>query len=487
MKEMLSLKKPEKAHGTKQKRKMDEELPYFITMVFLLANSGLSPYLILKKISKMDLLPIIKQESVKLLKRIDFLTGDPLTTISNTKGRPYSEAFSEFLGGYILSIQSGGDVLSYLKSQMKSAFDIYAETERNSIEKTKAIVESFMTLQVVVLAVFIIVAAMGSNPLDPSTTSQTSSAPPFYIMLLPVIISIGFLKLVQNLTRPKTHELELKKILIYVIPSVLIGIIIVLSGIFSVFRVDEYIIGVALIAGCIWPTLKFKKIYALGLNAESATPRILRDITEARKVGLGPEKCVQKACAGNIFNLFNPIANSISNKLQWGVSLDNIFNSLQNEIKNFQVLISFKILFEIISSGGGNAETLDSLAETSEKVHNIEKTKHEMLKPYVMVAFMLMGITGFSILMVIDSFGDIEKEKVIDVVKRAELEAKVNSSVSVFSIVIIFQSWITGLVLGKIITGNYSGGFQYSLILVIIALIAVTIINLSLFKLTSLF
>jgi len=484
---MLSLKKLEKAHGTKQKKEIEKELPFFITVVFLLASSGLAPYLIFKKVSKIDLLPVIQQEANKILKRIDFLAGDPLTMISNTKGRLHSEALSEFLGGYILSMQSGGDVLSYLKSQMNSAFDIFAESEKTSIEKTKAIIEAFMTLQVVILAVFIIVAAMGNNPLDATTTSQTNSDTPYFIMLLPLVISVGFLKLVQDLTSPKTHELELKIILIYIIPSVLIAIIIILTGIFSTFNVDEYVLGIALIAGSIWPALKFKKIYTLGLNAESATPRILRDITEARKVGLGPEKCVQKACAGNDFKLFNPIANSISNKLQWGVSLNNIFNSLQNEIKNFKVLISFKILFEIISSGGGNAETLDSLAATSERLHNIEKTKQEMLKPYVMVAFMLMGITGFSILMVIDSFGDIEKGKELDEAKRAELEAEVDSSISVFSIVIIFQSWITGLVLGKIITGNYSGGFQYSLVLIIITLVGVTIINLSLFKVASLF
>ena len=285
---MLSLKKPKKAHGTKQKKELDKELPFFITIVFLLASSGLAPYLIFKKVSKIDLLPVIQQEANKILKRIDFLAGDPLTMISNTKSRLHSEALSEFLGGYILSMQSGGDVLSYLKSQMNSAFDIFAESEKTSIEKTKAIIEAFMTLQVVILAVFIIVAAMGNNPLDATTTSQTNSDTPYFIMLLPLVVSVGFLKLVQDLTSPKTNELELKIILIYVIPSVLIAIIIILTGIFSTFNVDEYVLGVALIAGSIWPALKFKKIYALGLNAESATPRILRDITEARKVGLGP-------------------------------------------------------------------------------------------------------------------------------------------------------------------------------------------------------
>ncbi len=485
---MLSLKKFEvKEYESRQKKKIEKELPYFITIVFLLASSGLGPYFIFKKIREINLLPVIRQEVDKILKRIDFLGVDPLTVLNETKNRSSSKALGEFLGGYVSSIQSGGNVMNYLKAKMESAFDVYAEVEKNSVENTKAIIEAFMTLQVVVLAVFIIVAAMGNNPLDATSTGQGDSDYSNLVLVLPLIISVGFLKLVQHITIPKTNELDFKKILTYIIPGVLIAVIIILTGIFSTLRADAYIIAIALMAGSILSALKFNKIYALSLDAESATPLILRDITEARKVGLGPEKCLEKACARNNFSSFNPLANSISNKLQWGVSLNNIFNSLQNEIKNFQVLISFKILFEIISSGGGNVETLDSLAKASEKVHDIQKTKLAMLKPYVMVGFMLMGITGFSTLMVIDTFGDIEKSKEIDDTKLAELEAKVASSVSNFSIIIVLQSWITGLFLGKIITGNYSGGFQYSLILIIIALLGVTMIHLSLFSMSSLF
>ena len=110
-----------------------------------------------------------------------------------------------------------------------------------------------------------------------------------------------------------------------------------------------------------------------------------------------------------------------------------------------------------------------------------------MLKPYVMIGFMLIGITGFITLIVIDTFSDIEMGKETDEVKRAELSRKSNSAIEAFSLIVVVQSWITGLFLGKIITGNYSGGFQYSIILVIISLTGVIVIQSSIISMTSLF
>ena len=61
-----------------------------------------------------------------------------------------------------------------------------------------------------------------------------------------------------------------------------------------------YILGIALIASTIWPAMQFKsKIQVCNLDAENATSQIMRDVAEARKAGLGPEKCVVKATRQN--------------------------------------------------------------------------------------------------------------------------------------------------------------------------------------------
>jgi len=269
----------------------------------------------------------------------------------------------------------------------------------------------------------------------------------------------------------KFQELKLKQILTFSVPPIIATAAIILLGIFPGHNPTILVIG--LIIASIWPAMKFRKIYKAGMHASTATPQILRDIAEARKAGIGPEKCVARACSRKNYNMFNEIANSIANKLEWGIPVKNIFSWMEKEIKDFQVLVSFKILFEIIAAGGGNVHTLGSLAGTSEKIYEIEKTKQDQVKPYLMIGFMLMGITGFTTLLVIDSLTSIGIQSEMEDKKIAELELQSKAKFEAFALSVIIQSWFAGLFLSKITTGTLSGGFQYSIILVIISLLGV--------------
>ncbi len=485
---MLSLKKLEQNdYEKKQGKKIERELPYFITIVSLLAASGLGPYTILQKIKDVKLLPVIRFESVKILKRIDMLGVDPLVALSQAKDKPSSRSLGEFLGGYVSAIQSGGNVINYLKSKMSSSFERLENTEKQSVEKISGIVHAWLTMQIVILAVFILVSAIGSNPIGSASTGGTTgnSDPPYLLLIFSPVMSVVFLKIVQKMNYSNITEIQVKKILQYGLPSVTISIVLILSNVLSNMHINAYIIGISLIAASIWPALKFKKMYAISLDAEDATPQILRDITEARKAGMGPEKCIIHACKRKDFKLFNSIANAISNKLEWGIPLDNIFNTLQNEIKNFQVLISFRILFEIITSGGGNVNTLDSLADTSEKIHDIEKNKREMLKPYVLVGFMLIAVTGFTTLLTIDSFVSINEEKNLGHTPTNSQQPPQSNLMDFVSVAIVIQAWLAGLFIGKVTKGAYSGGFMFSIVLTIVTMADIAIIQLHIVNIGS--
>jgi len=126
-----------KEKDKKQKKVLDKELPFFITIVTLLASSGFGPYTIFHKMQDIKLLPTIREESIKILKRVDILGIDPLSAIIESKNKIASRELADFLGGYVSSIQSGGNVVNYLKSKMTSTFDRYADIEKESIEKSK--------------------------------------------------------------------------------------------------------------------------------------------------------------------------------------------------------------------------------------------------------------------------------------------------------------------------------------------------------------
>jgi len=169
------------------------------------------------------------------------------------------------------------------------------------------------------------------------------------------------------------------------------------------------------------------------------------------------------------------------------MTLDDIFGFIKNEINSFQILINFKVLFEIISAGGGNVNTLNTLAGVAEKMHNIEKTKRENLKPYVMVGFMLIAITGFTTLLVIESMTSLAAQLETEDTKRELLESEAKSRFGLLGIAILVQSWISGLFLGKITTGSYSAGFRYSIFLVIISIGAILVIQMKIFSVSAMF
>ncbi len=464
-------------------KKIDSELPFFITIVALLATSGFGPYSIFIKIKDMELLPNVRKEAVKILKKIDMLGMDPLAVMTDIKNKGSSN-FGEFLSGYVSAIQSGGDVVNYLKTKMNSAFDLYESAQKGLVEQVKALVDTYMTMQIVILAVYIIITAtttsgIGTPPL------KTDIDPLYLVIIMPPLVSGLSLVLAKSINKSKVEEMDLKRNTIFGIPGMIVAVAIIFLKVIPDYNL--YILGGALIVSALWPTLKFQNKYKFSLDAEAASSIILRDVAEARKAGLGPEKCVIRATKRKDFGLFNKVANGISNKLEWGMSLEDIFQFIKKETTDFQILINFRVLFEIISSGGGNVNTLNTLADISEKIRNIEKAKREMLKPYVLVGFMLIGITGFTTLLVIDSLTSLGTELETDIAKKSTLQLESNSRFELLGIAILAQSWLSGLFLGKITTGSYSAGFRYSIILVIIAIGAIILIQSKIFSTSTIF
>ncbi len=479
---MFSLKQHEAADKKKKvNKKLDSELPFFITMIALLATSGFGPYTIFLKIKDLELLPNSRIEALKILKRIDILGKDPLVVmseISNTKS-----AFGEFLNGWVSAIQSGGDVINYLKSKMDGTFEIYENQQKELANQVQTLVETYMTMQIVILAIYVIITATSTGGVGAAPGADDFD-PLYLVMLMPPLVTSFFLFWAHRINRARLNELDFKKILMFGIPGIAAALAVILLNLLPEF--DLFILGGALIAAAIWPALNFKKKYALTLDAEAATPQIMRDVAEARKAGLGPEKCVIRTTKRKDFGSFNRIANGIANKLEWGIGLDDIYKFIKKDIRDFQILINFKVLFEIISAGGGNVNTLNTLAHVSETMRNIEKTKRAALQPYVMVGFMLIAITGFTTLFVIDSMTSLGAQLETDDAKRMELEQKANERFGLLGISILSQSWIAGLFLGKITTGSYSRGFMYSIFLVIISIGAIALIQSQLFQISSL-
>jgi len=480
---MSFIKKHEESDKKKKaNKKINAELPFFITIVTLLATSGFGPYTIFLKIKDLELLPNVRLESIKILKRIDILGKDPLVVMAETNEK--GSSFGDFLNGWVSAIQSGGDVVNYLATKMNSSFELYESLQSELAKKVETIIETYMTMQIVVLAIYIIVTATSTDGVG-STPGPNDFDPLYMVIVMPPAVSLLFLVIAHKLNKSKVKELDWKKILAFGLPGILAAIAIRQLNILPDYNL--YILGIVLIISAIWPALNFRSRYQFALDSESATAQIMRDVAEARKAGLGPEKCVIRTTRRKDYGLFNPVANGIANKLEWGMTLEDIFKFIKKEVSSFQILINFKVLFEIISAGGGNPTTLNTLAGVAEKMHTIEKTKREKLKPYVMVGFMLIAITGFTTLLVIESLTSLGSQLETNEYLIEKLETEAKSRFELLGIAILVQAWISGLFLGKVTTGSYSAGFIYAIGLVGVSIGAILVIQMKIFSVSSIF
>jgi len=495
---MMSLKKKiernKKSSSKQDAAKIDKELPYFIALITLMAASGTSPFISLKKIARFDLLPIMSKEAKSMIRQVEILGNDPLTVMNKNADKTSSKSYQDFLAGYVSTVQTGGSVVHYLKSKMYSILDLQGAIAKQLVAKLAALVDAYMIIQVVVLTMYIMYVAMSSTPslarsLIPDISSMTRL---FYVFLFIPPLMSGMLMFISQKMISSTYigtEKILKKGLLFAI--VLVPPMFIIPSVIPVdlgFFGLPYLMGLALLAASIIPFLEYQKIEKINSSAERATPSILRDIAEARKTGLSPERCIAHAFKRKGYDVFSSVLDRVVNNLGWGIPLRAVISNIRKQVSSWFVLINFQTLIEVIDSGGGHVEALDKLAESSERMYNVEKEKKSMLRPYVMIAFLITGISAFTTLLVIDSFtGMAEQVNATEKGQPGTSSSITKGMRDLFAASIVFQAYLVGLFIGKITSGTLAAGFKHSILLVITVLVSIIIVEFAPIDLNMLF
>jgi pilus assembly protein TadC len=108
------------------------------------------------------------------------------------------------------------------------------------------------------------------------------------------------------------------------------------------------IVTICLAAVSLLPAITYYKIAKTNFAAEEAMPSFLRDVTEARKIGLSPEKSIIHASKRTGYGRFSELLGLVRSQIEWGVSLKKIFGNIRKKIQSWPVLVHFFILVETI-------------------------------------------------------------------------------------------------------------------------------------------
>jgi flagellar protein FlaJ len=202
------------------------------------------------------------------------------------------------------------------------------------------------------------------------------------------------------------------------------------------------------------------------LSVEQGIANFLRDLTEIRKTGLSPEKCIENLSKRN-YGEFSKHLQQISSELSWGVSLRQVFEGFLRRTKSWLSQVVIFLLVETIDVGGGTISTIEALARFNHMTQDVEKEKRASTRPYVIVpyfaAILLMSTTLMMLVLV---------SKTVSMAAVGGETTDISSISTLFTVSVVFHVYMIGLVAGKIAGESVAAGFKHSALLVVITLLA---------------
>jgi flagellar protein FlaJ len=139
-----------------RRKKLGEELPFFIGFMAMLASSGLSIEGIFRAISKDESNDEIVKDSAFIMRNVDLLGMDILTSIDMMAKRSPHPTYTELLEGLIATVITGGSLTIYFSSTLH----VMMEEKRMFLKRlteTMSIVAEMYTIMLVVFPLMAII------------------------------------------------------------------------------------------------------------------------------------------------------------------------------------------------------------------------------------------------------------------------------------------------------------------------------------------
>jgi len=468
--------------ASEEKEQIDRELPYAVMVFTLMAASGISLYESWKRMRKFDLLPRFKSEADEIVRQVEVLGKDPLTVMYERAEETGSKLYRDFLSGFVSSVKSGGKIVDFMKSKLRSIFELRSNAINRTIERLGTLVEAYAVMLIVTLCVYILYVVLSSTAMMELLAKTSIPTSPYtaYIVAFVVmpLISIIFMLAAHNLQ--KSPLMNLKEVYMKAIPTGLavMGLLCVFAFVPSLSNIAStlgwpLLVTIALVVASLPSAISYYRVSRENSAAEEALPSFLRDVTEARKIGLSPEKSIIHATKRRDYGRFSKFLDLIRSQIEWGVPLRKIFENIRLKLKSWTALINLMIMIETIEIGGGPSHAFEILTEYCEKEREVEINKRSLLKPYIVLSFVwsiLIALTTTIVAITIYVLTQLTLPSL-----SPEMLASLQQQIGIFSIGIIVQCWISGFFIGKVSEGNFAAGFKYSAMLAVTAYLSLVL------------
>jgi len=469
---------------------LESEVPYAATYLAVMATGGIAPYTSLTRIAKSELMPNIAKAARNAEIAVKIGGMDPVSALENmAKGVP-SKDYRDLIMGYASTLRSGGDVIHFLIRKTEQIFQSRMGKMKIIGERMGMLMEAYaaitMMLSLVIYIIYIVSRAMPSEFI----TFPSEQFVIFAYLIMP-LLSLVFLY-TADIMQPKYPMTDTRPYKIFYLTIPFASIVLMLFAVPFFIDVLRFIppfdftsqvivelrkmMGLAQgyessIALCIFfmvlfapSTVFYEKYGKESMSILHGMTLFLRDLTETRKTGMSPEKCII-TLKDRPYGRFSKHLKVIARQISWGESLRKIYQDLVKRVHEWMSRASLYVLIDSIDVGGGAPETFDVLATFMEDLEEIEKQKRSTLLPLMVIPYMT-AIMLVVIVVILISF-------MRNLLQIARIYISLAEFIHFFLPPVVLIAVISGLVAGKVSAGVMAAGFKHAFILSIVSFIAV--------------
>lgn len=464
-----------------RRRRVESELPFLASYLSAMAIAGVDVISALERIASLRVFDGIRREAQLIMRDVKLLGRNPLDAIEANASDHPSSHYRDFMLGYSAAVKIGGNVIGYLEAKTTDIFKSRIEELKVISERLSLYTELYIILAVIVsisFYTFLAINAMFSG----SPGGGVVEILLFSFIFLP--LSNLLILFLADRAYPKTPvriATPYMMILSYGVPSALIATPLVFYATGAYRALGGEVNSTTIIASMITFSTPLVAISLPGAYAWIAESRrlkgmgdsiasFLRDLVEVRKTGLSPEKSIV-VLSSRDYGPLTPVIRRIASSLLLGLDMEQAVKSALRGYRNWILLASMRLLTDTITLGGGSVEALESLARYARGIADFEVELKRRLRIYMLMPYLgALMVSGSSMLIL---------AYIAQTISMSHTGAQVASIVGpialVISLGVTLNSWIMGLVAGKLSNGTVLAGFTHSTILMFMSMVTIAL------------
>lgn len=458
---------------------LEREMPFASAYISVMASGGIAPYTSFKRLAEVELMPAMRSEAREIIKDVEIFGIDPLSAIENAAKKNPLDVFKDFLSGYASTVIIGGDIGHFLERKAEDIFKTRALRVKAAAERLGMLLETFIIVMVLMSLCFYILFSVESIY---SIGMSNFSSIILYTYVFTPMLSLMFIYLAHSM-QPKTPVVEMRPYKVFGICSIIgIMLFLLLTNFMGYMQVPFFgsfqaiidlpvAIAITLFIATAPAAIVNSKLSKKKASIEQGINSFLRDLTEVRKTGLSPEKCIE-SLSNRDYGEFSKELRKISSEISWGVPVRKVIMDFVKRMRSWMAQIVMFLLVETIDVGGGTIAMIESLARFNNLTQEVEKEKKMAVRPYILMpyfaAILLVATTTMMIGFTTGTLG---------VAPSTTGEARdLSPMITTFVTSAIFHSYLIGIVAGKISEESIAAGFKHAALLVIIAVLAAKLV-----------